>query len=160
MSCTSNKTAARAEFVSNSFASGSTPIQVYEKTLSTNNEAEVSVTKGVVTATLTFTAGIFPATVNGTGKLYLKISQQTDGESNTPPVEVENPAVFKEDTTQTVTMDTAFTSTTYADQYSASAPTFSAGNVCGSTTILGWKMTDSQVVMNRTIIQAAYVKYS
>jgi len=163
MSCTDNKAAARTAFGLASFASGSTPIQVYEQTQSTDNTATVSVTKGTISATLTFANSIFPTYVTGDGAVYLKISQQTDGSSNTPPVTASSPALFRKDTAQTVSLNNVFTSTTYADQYNgiSDAPTFSGDNTCSvGTFIKGWSMTDSQVVMTRSIIKTAVPAYS
>ncbi len=161
MSCSDNKTAAIANFSSpsNPFAPGVSPIEVFEETVSTDNECTCGVTKGTLNATLTFAGGIFPTIVNGSGKIYLKVSKQAGGFSvgvNTPPVDVEDPATYDEDDLQTVTLNTSFVSTTYADV----TPAFSATNLCGTDTVLGWQMTDAQVVMTRTIIKVAEPRFS
>lgn len=153
MSCGANQTTARTNFNSASFSSGVSPIEVYEETKSTNNQATVSVTKGTLGATLTFSGVTFPTVVNGTGSLYLKVAKQTDGSSNTPPITPTTPATYSQDSAQAVTLNTTFTSTTYANTYGSSAPTFSAGNDCGGADkIYGWFISDAQVIMVRTPI--------
>lgn len=158
MSCDSNKVDAVADF--NHSVSGFAPLQVYEETQSTNNQCDLFTTQGTLNSTLTFANGLFPTKVNGTGKIYLKVSKQTDGFSdtgvNTPPVSVSDPAVYKEDSVQTVTLNTSFVSTTYA----SATPAFSPSNACGADKKLGWQISDAQVIMTRTIIQSAAPRYS
>lgn len=160
MSCSANKTAAVTDFTDGSFASGSSPIEVFEETQSTNNECDCGVTRGYLGATLTFSGSIFPTYVNGTGKIYLKLSGQTDGFSdsgtNTPPVTGSDPAVYRVDSGQTVTLNSTFVSTIYADV----TPAFSSSNTCGTDTVLGWQVSDAQVVMTRTVRRVASATFS
>jgi hypothetical protein len=128
MSCPDNKDAATDDFVNASFVSTSDSIQVLEETQSDNNSCILTVVRGKINLDLT-------SYHNGTALLYFKVSTQTDGSSNSPPVTANETYI------QALSATVGIVNT--SGYYGNFTPTFSDSNDCADADKqLGWLISD------------------
>lgn len=139
MSCAQAQSDAEDAFDAASFSSGSAPLQAKESTDLIS--ATLSVTRGKITSNLTFT-GLSTIYQNYLAASYVLCTTQTDGDSNNPPV--------TDDTKWHKLADVDFGSV-YTSAYIADVtPAFTIASCGPGTTTKGWKITDQQVVIQRT----------
>lgn len=138
MSCSEIKQGAITDFNGKSFAAGSAPIQIYEKT--TDTAAEVSVTHGSVNQDLSnkISYDCFD------GMLLLKLTDPADSLtniSNNPPVVANN----KFNRFANIAIPSDYTSVLIGDQ----EPEFSIATCTVTEQKKGWKLADYKIVLER-----------
>lgn len=147
MDCSELKSLAVSDYGVKSFSSGSTPLQIYEST-------------NLSSATISETKGQFTATIPANTKEYVLmavVEEQADGQSNSPPAEIDDPVAFNEVANEHFYLYNQLTSTTYTSAtIPAQDPVFTDSNVCStSTTTYGWKITNQQLVCQRYLVHVA-----
>jgi hypothetical protein len=136
MSCSSNKTDATTDFNAATYSASAALIQLSEETQSTHNECTIESVRGKIRMDLTDFH-------HGSCTVYFKVDTQTDGSSNSPPVDADS--LFHE--ALAATMGIVNTSSYYAN----TTPTFSGSNDCSaSDKSLGWILTDQTASVRPT----------
>jgi len=128
MSCSTNKSTATDNFNAASYSSSGSSIQLLEETQSSNNTCTLTSVRGKVRIDLT-------SYTTGTCTVYFKVSAQSGGSSNSPPVTANG--TYK--SALSATMGIVNTSSYYAN----STPTFDGANDCSTADKqLGWILSD------------------